>query len=279
MVVLKYLDFTVAIGKRMIDARVDYDDNPHHIRETSLKLHEHLLYEIYFIQQGNMMIQLEKTILSLKQGDIFVISPHVPHRVLSYDEDMVRFNVQFMCNIAYTSPYMFFCPQEAIRNEIFSQISYIRRYLNDHDNKANLFRMNHAFSIVLSYVVEPMLPPDAFVRATPKNNRMKQLILIDQFFFERYAEPITILDLATELSYSETQARRILQEYTGMSFADKLRQHRISAAKQYLANSTLSVDEIAERCGYQSRMGFESMFKKIVGMSPHKFREQEQKKT
>lgn len=276
---MKHIDFTVAIGKRLIDARVDYDDNPHHISDNSMELHEHLLYEIYFIQKGSMMLQLEKTILSLKEGDIFVISPHIPHKVLGYDEDMVRFNVQFMCNIEYTVPYMFFCPQEAIRDEIFSQISYIRRYLNDHANKASLFRMNHAFSIVLSYVVEPMLPPDSFVRAMPKNNRMKHLIIIDQFFFMRYAEPITILDLAAELNYSETQTRRILQEYTGMSFADKLRQHRISAARQYLVNSSLSVDEIAERCGYQSRMGFESMFKKLVGMSPHKYREQEQKRT
>ncbi len=275
---MKHLDFTVSIGNHMIDARVDYSDNPHHIREQSLQLHEHLLYEIYFIQNGSMMLQLEKTILSLKQGDIFVISPHVPHKVLSYDESLVRFNVQFMCNIETSAPYIFFCPHETVRDEIFSQISFMRRYMDTTDNKANIFRMNHAFSIVLSYVIEPMLPVDAFVRATPKNNRMKQLIVIDQFFFERYAEPITILDLAAELSYSETQARRILQEYTGMSFADKLRQHRISAAKQYLINSTLSVDEIAERCGYQSRMGFESMFKKLVGLSPHKYREQEQSK-
>ena len=273
---LKHLDFTVSIGKHMIDARVDYSDNPHYVREESTHLHEHLLYEIYFIQKGSMTVQCEKTILSLKQGDIFVIAPHIPHKVIGYSEDLLRFNVQFMYATESTVPYMFFCPQERVHREIFTYISFIRDYMTSPENKANLFRMNHAFSIVLSYVVEPMLPLDAFIKATPKNNRMKQLILIDQFFFNRYAEPITILDLASELNYSETQARRILQEYTGMSFADKLRLHRISAAKQYLANSSLSVDEIAERCGYLSRMGFESMFKKIVGTSPHKYREQEQ---
>ena len=78
--------------------------------------------------------------------------------------------------------------------------------------------------------------------------------------------------LAAALNYSETQARRILQEYTGKSFADNLRHHRITAAKQYLLNSNFSIDEIAERCGYQSRMGFENVFKKLVGMSPHRFR-------
>ncbi len=275
---MKYLDFSVTIGKVQIDARVDYNDDPHHIQHTSMQLHEHLLYEIYFVQQGGLMLQCDKTILSLKKGDIFVISPHVPHKVLSLDEDLVRFNVQFMCNIENTAPYFFFSSTEAVREELFSLLSFIRHYMSTPENKANIFRMNHAFSIVLSYVLEPMLPPDAFVRATRKNNRMQQLIVIDQFFFERYAEPITILDLAAALSYSETQARRILQEHTGMSFADKLRQHRISAAKQYLINSSLSIDEIAERCGYQSRMGFESMFKKLVGISPHKYREQEQSK-
>ncbi len=275
---MKYLDFSVAIGKIQIDARVDYTDNPHHIRYTSLHLHKHLLYDIYFIQKGSLMLQCDKAILSLKQGDIFVISPHVPHKILSLDEDLVRFNVQFMGNMENTASYFFFRPSDAVRDELFSHLSFIRRYMTTPEDKANVFRMNHAFAIVLSYVVEPLLPTDAFVRATGKNNRMQQLIVIDQFFFERYAEPITILDLAAALNYSETQARRILQEYTGMSFADKLRQHRISAAKQHLINSSLSIDEIAERCGYQSRMGFESMFKKLVGISPHKYRDQKQSK-
>ena len=269
---MKHLDFTVTIGKFLLDARVDYADDSRHVREQSLHLHEHLLYEIYFIERGNLTLQCDKTTLSLKIGDILVIAPHVPHKILSHDPELVRFNVQFMGKVEGDAPYTFFCPPEPVKQEIFSLIKSIRRYMANSDNMADAYRINHAFSMLLSHVVEPMLPPDAFRRAVSKNSRLQQLIVIDQFFFDRYAEPITILDLATALNYSETQARRILQEYTGMSFADNLRRHRISAAKQYLLNSTFSIDEIAERCGYQSRMGFENVFKKLVGMSPHKFR-------
>lgn len=269
---MKYLDFTVLIGKVLLDARVDYYEDTHHVREQSTHLHEHLLYEIYFIEAGGLTMQCDKTTLSLKAGDILVIAPHVPHKIISHDPELVRFNVQFMGKVKGSAPYTFFCPTEAARQEIFSLITSIRRYMTAPDKQSYAYRMNHAFSMLLSHVVEPMLPPSAFQRTVSKNNRLQQLIVIDQFFFDRYAEPITILDLAAALNYSETQARRILQEYTGMSFADNLRRHRISAAKQYLLNSNFSIDEIAERCGYQSRMGFENVFKRLVGMSPHKFR-------
>ena len=269
---MKYLDFTVSIGKLMLDARVDYDEDLHLVADTSMQLHEHLLYEIYFLEKGGLTVQCGNTTLSLKAGDIFVIAPHVSHRILAYDPGMVRFNIQFLGKFKGSAPYTFFRPTDEARQEIFSLITSIRYYMFTLNKQSHAYRMNHAFSMLLSHVVEPMLPPDAFKRAVPKNNRLPQLIEIEQFFFKRYAEPITILDLAAALNYSETQARRILQEYTGKSFADNLRHHRITAAKQYLLNSNFSIDEIAERCGYQSRMGFENVFKKLVGMSPHRFR-------
>lgn len=274
---MKYLDFTVAIEDVLLDARVDYADEPHYIREQSMQLHEHLLYEVYFIENGRLTLQCDKTKLFLEAGDILIISPHVPHKILSYEKDLVRFNLQFMGRISEKRPYTFLCPSAAAKKEIFTLISLIRGYLSSTDNNADVFRMNHAFSILLSHVVEPVLSPETFRPGTNKRSRLQQLVAIDQFFFDRYAEPCTIMDLAAVLNYSKAQTRRILLEYTGVSFPEKLRQHRISAAKQYLRNSSFSVDEIAERCGYQSRMGFENAFKKSVGMSPHKFRASEDK--
>ena len=270
---LKYLDFTVSVGKLYIDARVDYFDNPHTIKESSMHLHEHLLHEIYFIEKGSLVLQCDNQTLSLKQGDILIMPPHTSHRIVSYDEDLIRFNVQFMCESAKTkAPYSFFCPDRKIKEEIFSYITFIRRYMETPENKADVYRLNNAFSVLLSYILEDILPKGIFANISVKSSRLQQCILIDQFFFENYAKPITISDLAAALNYSETQARRILLEYTGMSFAENLRKHRIQAAKQYLTHSGFSIDEIAERCGYQSRMGFESIFKKSEGMSPYKYR-------
>lgn len=267
---MKHLDFTVSIENMLLDARVDYADEPHYIREQSMQLHEHLLYEVYFIEQGSLTVQCDKTKLTLETGDILIISPHVPHKILSYEKDLVRFNFQFMGRLQEKRPYIFLNPAD--KEEIFTLISLIRGYLAKTEDNAAVFRMNHAFSILLSHVVQPLLCGEIFRKETAKRSRLQQLVVIDQFFFDRYAEPCTIMDLAAALNYSKAQTRRILLEHTGVSFPEKLRQHRIQAAKQYLRNSDFSIDQIAERCGYQSRMGFESAFKKSEGISPHKFR-------
>jgi AraC-like DNA-binding protein len=194
---------------------------------------------------------------------------------LAYDPGMIRFNIQFLGKFKGSAPYTFFRPTDEARQEIFSLITSIRHYMFTLGKQSHAYRMNHAFSMLLSHVVEPMLPPDAFKRAVPKNNRLPQLIEIEQFFFNRYAEPITILDLAAALNYSETQARRILQEYTGKSFADNLRHHRITAAKQYLLNSNFSIDEIAERCGFSSVYHFCRAFRTATGITPTEHRKKE----
>lgn len=64
--------------------------------------------------------------------------------------------------------------------------------------------MNNVFSIVLSYVVEHLLPYIDFTFETKNNNCLQQCIEIDRFFFEHYTEPITVSDLAKALNYSET---------------------------------------------------------------------------
>lgn len=269
---MKHLDFTVNIGELLLDARVDYSEEPHYIREQSMEQHEHLLYEVYLIEKGNLALECNKTVLSLKAGDIFLISPHVTHKISSYDQDLVRFNFQFMARIAEDRPFAFLYPTDQSKKELFAMLPLIRRYLSENDHSPDAFRLNHAFSILVSYVVEPLLEQDAFLHRTQKNQRLQQLVEIDQFFFMHYAESCRVSDLAKVLNYSDAQTRRILLEYTGVSFSEKLRQHRMIAAKHHLIHSDLSVEKIAECCGYQSRMGFENVFKKSFGMTPHQFR-------
>lgn len=272
---MSYLDFNVSFGDLSVHARTSYLDDPHQIHETATLLHEHVMYEAYFIEDGFMSLRCNGDMIQLKKNDILIINIHIPHKVESYDASLRRLNVRFTYKSTGTQPpYQFISLPESTRATLSTLIELINHSMNRSHASVDYFRAHAAFSILLSHLLEHMLPIDATgLPAQPQTpSRVDHCVLIDQFFQEHYAEPVTSSDLAKFLKYSKTQANRILFEHSGMFFAEKLSKTRILAAKRYLKYSNLPIDEIAERCGYQSRKGFECMFKKQMHVSPHQYR-------
>ncbi len=61
-----------------------------------------------------------------------------------------------------------------------------------------------------------------------------------------------------------------------MSFTEKLMQTRLQAAKKLVISNELSVNQIAERCGYTTLRGFELFFLKHTNMLPNEYRRTQQ---
>lgn len=61
-------------------------------------------------------------------------------------------------------------------------------------------------------------------------------------------------------------------ELVGMPAMQYVGHWRMQLAKQLLSNTTQSMFEIAEKCGYQSEVAFRKAFKKITGVTPGKIR-------
>ncbi len=77
--------------------------------------------------------------------------------------------------------------------------------------------------------------------------------------------------LAAALHMSERSFRRHLQA-NGTGFQQLVDQSLVSRARDYLATTTLSVDDISERLGYSEPSGFRQAFKRLTGQSPRQFR-------
>ena len=85
---------------------------------------------------------------------------------------------------------------------------------------------------------------------------VKQLGTGFLFFSRRYAEPVTVADLAEVLMLSEKQTEREVRRRTGLPFRRTLLHFRMSAADSLLSSTACSKNEIAERVGYRSYSGF-----------------------
>jgi two-component system, response regulator YesN len=85
--------------------------------------------------------------------------------------------------------------------------------------------------------------------------------------------PYSIGDLATQLRLSPSHLQRIFKQETGLRMGDWLITFRLQKAAYLLANSYLTVKEIARAVGYEHVSSFIRAFERKYVLTPTRFRE------
>jgi len=275
---IRYLEFSFSVGNIQIDARIDYFNALKNIKPESYAMHSHTMYEVYFIESGTLLMQCGQGEIELKEHDIFVLFPNTEHRIISCSEDFKRFNFRFLfgkkLDIEYEGTYFFYRPEKDIEDNIYQNIASIHLYFHDAGGRLNSFRIRNSFGILLSFVVEQILPPAFFENffVMERSDSLTQRILIDRFFRDNHSKHVTIENLAASMNYSKTQVNRLLLKYTNKSFAENLSLARLDAAQKYLKETKLSISDIAYKCGFSSLRGFELFIQKHLNMLPAEYR-------
>lgn len=93
------------------------------------------------------------------------------------------------------------------------------------------------------------------------------------YMHNHYSEDIKVKDAAGYFHISERQLSRVFEAYFGKSFKNTLNIYRINYAKNYLIDTELSLEKIAELVGISSAKMFHRLFKEKENMTPTEFRE------
>lgn len=80
-------------------------------------------------------------------------------------------------------------------------------------------------------------------------------------------------DISKYVNVSPAYLSALFKKNTGVNIIDTITSVRIDAACQYLKNSSLSLKEISEKCGYANQYYFSASFKKKLGISPSAYRQ------
>lgn len=94
---------------------------------------------------------------------------------------------------------------------------------------------------------------------------------------ENLADDLTVASLAEEFYVTPNYLSRLFKRVTGEGCNEYIVRKRIEQAKSLLATTTLKVGEISLMVGYRDMNYFSLAFKKHIGVSPVKYREQIQK--
>lgn len=89
----------------------------------------------------------------------------------------------------------------------------------------------------------------------------------------RYADDLTVEDMAREANVSPSYLMRIFKRQLGTSPHNYLLRYRITKARELLVETTEPVSRIARETGFSSDSNFSYRFRQMTGQSPREYRE------
>ncbi len=93
-----------------------------------------------------------------------------------------------------------------------------------------------------------------------------------EFIEERYAEQISLRDVAEAVGYSRCHLTTKFRRATGLSVTAWIIRRRIEEARRLLASGNLSVAEASELVGFGDPCYFNRQFVRHFGVTPGRFR-------
>lgn len=115
-----------------------------------------------------------------------------------------------------------------------------------------------------------------FSRIQNRSENHSTVYLIKEFIANNYQnETLSIKDISEHVFLSSSYICTLFKNETGQTLNQYLTDFRIDKAKKLLTDPRYKITDISARVGYSDGNYFGKTFKKLVGMSPSEYREQE----
>ena len=250
----------------------------------------HDFFEIVYVVDNNMQIEIGENTFTLQPGDVCFISPGILHTPYVMDETIAlqmtvrkttfrkeffrclagnSLTSDFFLNALYSqnggSVLLFHMDSDEEIKNIFLQM-YQENY-NQYAGFQNV--MNNLFEILLCYLLR-CDQSDIEIKQDCQNadTRMTQILQ----YIESNCESITISDLSQKFHLTKTYLSKYITHKTGKSFRTILQEIRLEKARGMLYSSNLRIEDISEAVGYHNVEHFIRLFKQRYHKTPNQFR-------
>ncbi len=248
------------------------------------EMHSHGSHELYYLISGQRRYLIGHLIYDVSPGDLVVIPRSRLHRTVTprssgYD--------RYVCNFMENRIESFLndlgrnlfeqlldwgcvqLPSHASRR-IYRDLQQLEHELTHRPQGADVAAL-HLLQDILLCALRYGSPKDPVHGAGA--DKIQELTA---YVAQNYAQPLTLRDVAAIACLEETYFSKRFKTLTGFGFQEYLTQIRLQAAEQLLRDTSLSMGEIAEQCGFSGANYFGDVFRRWEGIAPSQYRKTQQ---
>ena len=246
-----------------------------HKRPGLLKSHFHNQYEIYHLCEGHMRYIIADRIYTVNAGDTVLIPRDVIHNTAYDSEKASRLLINFSEDLVSERALLDCFDKNIIPTRLLSESEFediFRRIERETENEDRYSR-----TLVSQYITELLILFSRTEDAPPHDlpdGYSKIMQEAVKYINDCYDKDITLELLAKKFSLSKSFFSRKFKQVTGFGIAEYLTLIRIKNAERMLNTTDHSVTDIAFACGFNDSSYFTATFKKIMGMTPLKYKKE-----
>ncbi|MBO7149101.1 MAG: AraC family transcriptional regulator [Clostridia bacterium] len=223
-------------------------------------LHKHKFYEIMLYTEGKGFLRTSEKSYPFETGTIIIVPPEILHGSSSEDGFInISVGSEFE-NLLYLKDVCILHDNEGGDGKKLAQLIYDNRYsATDY--------LRSLCSAYIRFILQNMEREGGVALSVERINRKISECACDPDF--------CVTDCLCQSGYAEDYIRACFKKITGMTPGKLLCKVRIDRACYLISiySHTLSLSEIAERCGFTDYVYFTKKFKQITGMTPKEYRQ------
>lgn len=251
--------------------------------------HWHKEIELTFVQEGEMMYQINGNSFHLHKGEALFGNSSTLHEGHMIDQkDCIYTSITFDSKLLYgyegsilyrkyVAPIerdfslsaIFFDSSKEWHKDI---ILLIKQLIELDKNHCITYELD--FLILLQQFWKFLFlhhQPDTVINEYDKRN-YERIKIILSFIESNYRNKLTLEEIAAQVHLCKEECSRIFKRYMKLSLFDFILEYRIEKSLHYLVNFDCSIRDIAINVGFNDSNYYSKVFSKVKGCSPSRYR-------
>jgi AraC-like DNA-binding protein len=262
-------------------------------RQSSIRMNHHDYFELIFVDSGEVLFQIQDSVLRLKPGDLLVMGSTLFHRLVYIGKRTKAPRIMFLpqlispsgvagVNSEYLMPFLVqdkhfphVVPAETgLSHQIRGLLQRINDELTTKSTSGRLLARTYLMTI-LALLVRHYAPYQGSASVLEGRRRdLKRLQPVFDFIDSHYGYRFEIEEVAPLLSMSRRSFTRFFKKVTGQTFVAYLNGVRIEKALFLLASRNMSIAEVSQSVGFCNQSYFGLIFRRLTHVSARAYQEQ-----
>ncbi len=249
--------------------------------------HYHPELELHYLIKGEGVRFIGDNISNFSDGEILLLGENLPHKWHCREEDsqdISKYGVEAIV-LHFSSNFMgsdmLLLPEARLLPLLFEKAKKGMVITNESADKL-VPLIEAAFKaegldrlIALLSILKILSETKDFYQVTNETSfyqsdkyETERLNVVCSYTMANYSQPITLEQIAAISNLTATSFCRYFKLMTNKTYYDFLTEIRISHACRFLIEDKMSVDQIADKCGFYNISNFYRQFKKVIGVTP-----------
>ena len=246
--------------------------------------HYHPELELHYLIRGEGVRFIGDNISNFSDGEIVLLGENLPHKWHCREDDITQDGVEAIV-LHFSSNFMgkdmLSLPEARLLPLLFEKAKRGMVIINGSRDKliplieAVLKAEGLERLIALLSILKVLSETKDYHEVTRKSSfyqsnkyETERLNVVCNYTMANYSQPISLEQIAAISNLTVTSFCRYFKLMTNKTYYDFLTEIRISHACHFLIEDKMSVDQIADKCGFYNISNFYRQFKKVIGVTP-----------